>query len=84
MMLDFSYHDDDDVMIAWEQIEEVDEFRYLGSIVSKKGGRDEDIQERIGKVRQAFAMLRPIWRSTALINRTKLSLWVKCEGRALV
>ena len=37
------------MMIAGEQIEEVDEFRYLGSIVSKKGGRDEDIQERIGR-----------------------------------
>ena len=30
----------DGVMIAGEQIEEVDEFRYLGSIVSKKGGTE--------------------------------------------
>ena len=59
-------------MIAGKQIEEVDEFRYLGSIVSKKGETDEDIQVRIGKARQAFAMLRPIWRSTALTTRTKL------------
>ena len=51
----------DGVLVAGGRIEEVDEFTYLGSIVSKKGGTDEDIQARIGKARQAFAMLRPIW-----------------------
>ena len=66
---------DDVVMIAGEQIEEVDKFRYLGNIVSKKGGTDEDIHARIGKARQAFAMLRPIWRSTALTTRTKLRVF---------
>ena len=38
----------------------------------KKGGTEEEIQARIGKARQAFAMLRPIWRSTALTTKTKL------------
>ena len=52
----------------------MDEFIYLGSIVSKKGGTDEDIQARIGKARQAFAMLRPIWRSTALTAKNKLRI----------
>ena len=45
------------VSVLGGPIEEVDEFIYLGSIVSKKGGTDEDIQARIGKARQAFAML---------------------------
>ena len=49
----------DGVSVAGGRIEEVDEFTYLGSIVSKKGCTDEDIQARIGKARQAFAMLRP-------------------------
>lgn len=48
----------DVVFIEGEQVEEVDEFTYLGSIVRKMGGTDEDIQARIGKARQAFAMLR--------------------------
>ena len=39
------------VMIAGEQIEEVGDFRYLGSIVSKKEGTEEDIQVRVGKAR---------------------------------
>ena len=53
----------------------MDESIYLGSIVSKKGGTDENIQARIGKARQAFAMLRPIWRSTALKTKTKLIIF---------
>jgi len=53
----------------------VDEFTYLGSIVSKKGGTDEDIQANTGKARQAFQMLRQRWRSTALTTRTKLRVF---------
>lgn len=34
---------DDGVSVAGGRIEEVDEFTYLGSIVSKKGGANEDI-----------------------------------------
>jgi len=66
---------DDGVSVVDGRIEEVDEFTCLGSIVSKKGGTDEDIQARIGKTRQAFAMLRPIWRSTALTTKTKLRVF---------
>ena len=38
---------------------------------------------RIGKARQAFAMLRPIWRCTNNQDQAE-NLWVKCEGSALV
>ena len=59
----------------------MDKFTYLGSIASKKGGTGEDIEARIRKAKQAFA----IWRSTALIAKTKLrAFWVKCEGCAPV
>ena len=63
------------VMIAGEQVEEVDEFRYLGSVVSKRGGTEEDIQACTWKARQVFAMLRLIWRSTSLTTGTKLSVF---------
>jgi len=46
-----------------QAIEEVDRLPYLDSIVSKTGGRDEDVKARINKARQAFATLRPVWRS---------------------
>jgi len=51
-----------------EQVGEVDEFTYLGGIVSKKGSTDEDIQASIVKARQAFAMLKPMWRSYGAHN----------------
>ena len=63
------------VSVAGGRIEEVDEFTYLGSIVSKKGDADEDIQARIGKARQVFRMLRPMWRSTALTTKIKLRVF---------
>ena len=65
----------DGVSVAGGLIEDVDEFTYLRSIVSKKGGTDEDIQARIERARQAFAMLRPIWLSTALTTKTKLRVF---------
>ena len=65
----------DGVSVAGEPIDEVDEFTYLGSIVSKTGGTDEDIQAQIGKARQAFAMLSPIWRSTAPTTKIKLRVF---------
>jgi len=68
----------DGVSVAGGRIEEVDQFTYLGSIVSKKGDTDEDIQAQIGKARQAFAMLRQIWRSTAL--HTQLTTKTKRES----
>ena len=43
--------------------------------MSKKGGTEEDIQARIGKARQVFAMLRPIWRSISLTTGTRLSFF---------
>ena len=41
----------DGVFIKGEQIKEVDKSVYLGSIVSKKGGTNEDIQACTGNAR---------------------------------
>ena len=67
------------------QIEEVDEFRYLGSIVSKKVGTDEDIQARIGKGEAGACDAETNMVVYGTNNQDQVeSLWVKCEGRALV
>ena len=63
------------VTIGGESVEEVEEFTYLGSVVSKTGGTDEDIKARIRKAQQAFAVLRPVWKSTAISTKTKLRLF---------
>ena len=58
-----------------QQIEQVTEFPYLGSIISKDGGTDKDVEVRIKKVRGAFGMLNTVWRSTTYSNNTKLRIF---------
>ena len=60
----------------WKGIEKADRFTYLGSTVSKTGGTDEDIKTRINKAHQAFATLRPVWRSKNLSSCMKLRLFI--------
>ncbi len=62
----------DGVSVTGEQIGEMDESTYLGSIVSKKGGTDEDIQAQMEKARQAFVMLRAIHGTN---NKAKLRVF---------
>uniref|UniRef100_A0A0L8G8H3 DUF6451 domain-containing protein n=1 Tax=Octopus bimaculoides TaxID=37653 RepID=A0A0L8G8H3_OCTBM len=56
-------------------MEYVSEFVYLGNKISKSGGSDEDVTARSKKAWQAFAILRPVWKSTAISTRTKLRLF---------
>nr|KAG5697691.1 hypothetical protein BaRGS_000576 [Batillaria attramentaria] len=59
-----------------EDIKEVDKFIYLGSVVSKDGGTDEDIKSRTNKARHAFShSAPPVWRSTALSLRNKIRIF---------
>jgi hypothetical protein len=54
---------------------DVSEFVYLDSQISQAGGTDEDVTARVQKAQQAFAILRPVWRSTAISTRTKLRIF---------
>ena len=49
-----------DVRIEQDPLEEVEHFRYFGSVINKTGSTDEDILARIGKqgkARQVFVIL---------------------------
>ena len=63
------------VSLRGEPIEDVDSFTYLGSIVGKTGGTDEDIKARIQKARNAFPMMKNIWKSGNIRLQTKLRLF---------
>nr|XP_034338546.1 uncharacterized protein LOC117692963 [Crassostrea gigas] len=63
------------ITIEGEELEEVEKFIYLRSIISRTGGSDEDINARISKARQAFAMLKPVWSSTTLNESTKIRIF---------
>ena len=56
-------------------LDDVQEFIYLGSKMTTDGDCNQEINTRISKANQAFAMLRPIWRSSALSNQTKIRLF---------
>jgi len=70
-----NHSNDNPIVLRGEQLEEVDKFPHLGSIVSKDGGTDQDIGTRIGKATTAFKLLAPVWRSRTISIKTKLKLF---------
>jgi hypothetical protein len=53
----------------------VDSFIYLGGVVDRHGGTDQDIKSRIGEARAAFTMLKNIWASKNTSRTTKLRIF---------
>jgi len=62
------------------ELEDVHSFTYLGSIVTSDGGADEDVKSRIGKARQTFNTLRPVWNSTSISIKTKLRIFTNMKS----
>jgi len=58
-----------------EVVEEVDKFVYLGSVISKDGGADNDVRNRTRLASVAFGSLRHIWTSPRLSRRLKLKIF---------
>ena len=54
---------------------DVDDFTYLGSVISNDNGAKKDIEARLGKARATFARLRTIWKSKQYSRRTKLMIY---------
>ena len=63
------------VTIGGEELKEVEQFTYLGSVIRKTSGTDEDINARICKARQVFAVLKPVWKSNVLSENTKVRIF---------
>ena len=64
----------DPITLHDEDLNEVEQFVYQGSVVNKDGGKDEDIKSRTNKARHALNTLRPIWNSPAvsLLNKMRI------------
>ena len=63
------------IMLEGEGLEEVESFRYLGSIVDTRGGTEADVKTRISKARAAFHILRNVWKSRVIDKTTKIRLF---------
>ena len=66
---------DQRIKVNDEQVDDVEEFLYLGALLDKEGGATKDIQQRLGKARQTFYRLRRIWDSSEISRKTKIQLF---------
>jgi len=70
-----------------KEIQFVEKFTYLESVISKDNGAKTDITSRLSKARHAFSLLTNIWRSNkgeTVQQQYKIctSLWLRVlEGR---
>jgi hypothetical protein len=67
--------DSQQLLLQEQVIQEVQQFTYLGSELSPKGGAELDVEKRINKARTAFGKLSKIWQSNIFSLRTKLRLF---------
>ncbi|KAI8491212.1 hypothetical protein Bbelb_308450 [Branchiostoma belcheri] len=57
------------------QVEVVDQFTYLGSVISNSGEVEPDINCRVGKAASVFRRMNSIWSATTINLDTKLRLY---------
>jgi len=57
------------------EIEEGGSFVYLGSVVSERGGKEEDVASRIKKANGVFDQLYPVWRNLNISKEVKIRIF---------
>lgn len=65
-------------------LQQTNQFTYLGSIIKLEGGTKEDIHCRLGKARSVFREMNNVWRSTQYSTNTKLKLYRSCVVSTLL
>ena len=63
------------VTLGQNIIEEVEDFKYLGSMLSNNNGTAKDIRARINKARGSFCQLKSIWKSGSISMKTKVKIY---------
>lgn len=63
------------ITVGQQQLQEVEEFTYLGSVITADGGSDRDVTCRIGKAAAMFQRLQPIWTTRSIALHTKIRLF---------
>ena len=63
----------DSIKISGSEIEDTDEFTYLGSTETKDGGAGADIRKRLSKARNSFNILGKVWKSESNSRKTEQS-----------
>lgn len=71
-------------IINSQRIEDVNQFKYLGSVISTDGGALKDINVRLQKTKLAFAKLKNIWRASNIMLNTKIRIFNSCVKSVLL
>ena len=71
----YNAKDQTSVSIDGKDVDDVDSFTYLGAIVNKTGGAEQDITARVGKARSSFNKLTKVWKSSQYSRRTKTRIF---------
>jgi len=61
-------------MLTKRLIEGIEEFSYLGSVVSTTGCTDHDVEARLRKARLAFKAMDKLWTSQIFRRTTKVKM----------
>ena len=62
-------------MVDGEEVDDVEEFTYLGAFVDEESGGSEDIMHRLKNARDAFQRLTRVWAARGVGRRTKIRLF---------
>ena len=62
-------------MVNGMEVEDVEEFLYLGATVDKEGGGSRDIMNRLQEICSAFHRLGKVWAARGIGRRTKIRLF---------
>ena len=63
------------VQLYSDDLVEVEEFTYLGSLVTTNGSSDSEVKSRLAKARHAFRLLRNFWKNGNISTKTKLRIF---------
>jgi hypothetical protein len=70
-----SFKETESIQVGGGQIENVEEFCYLGSVISRDGSCDKEIRTRMAKANTTFGRLTNIWKSKRLNLHVKIRLY---------
>ncbi|VDP54213.1 unnamed protein product [Heligmosomoides polygyrus] len=65
----------DDIYVGPDGLEVVDNFTYLGSMITSNGDAEALVRCRIAKATAVFRRLKPLWTSSSISNGVKLRLY---------
>jgi len=63
------------ITVGLQNVDDVERFTYIGSVMTEDGGAEADVNCRVGKAASVFQCLRLIWTSCVVNTATKIWLY---------